>query len=119
MNPHPVSALSVATAGTPVAQPAGEAVPDDPRTPDLRARRPHDTDALDPLRSRGWQASTSHPNQLPSAVAMRAEGMIVTDEALIEGRIPAPQQCWVGGLEPLLRQPGVPTCWSTALIRSM
>ena len=64
-------------------------------------------DALEPLRSRLASLNRS-PQPADVAIAMRAEGMIVTDEALIE-TVESLRRHSVGAgpLEPLLRQPGV------------
>ncbi|HKH56391.1 MAG TPA: ATPase, T2SS/T4P/T4SS family, partial [Propionibacteriaceae bacterium] len=64
-------------------------------------------DALEPLRGRLASLNRS-PQPADVAIAMRAEGMIVTDEALIE-TVESLRRHSVGAgpLEPLLRQPGV------------
>ncbi|HZA31111.1 MAG TPA: TadA family conjugal transfer-associated ATPase [Propionibacteriaceae bacterium] len=64
-------------------------------------------DALEPLRSRLASLNRS-PQPADVATAMRAEGMIVTDEALID-TVESLRRNSVGAgpLEPLLRQPGV------------
>ena len=64
-------------------------------------------DALEPLRSRLASLNRS-PQPADVATAMRAEGMIVTDEALIDA-VESLRRNSVGAgpLEPLLRQPGI------------
>ena len=64
-------------------------------------------DALEPLRGRLASLNRS-PQPADVAIAMRAEGMIVTDEALIE-TVESLRRHSVGAgpLEPLLQQPGV------------
>ena len=62
---------------------------------------------LEPLRSRLAGLSRS-PQPADVAAAMRAEGMIVTDEVLIETvETLRRNSVGAGKLEPLLRQPGV------------
>jgi pilus assembly protein CpaF len=62
---------------------------------------------LDPLRNRLAVLNRS-PHPADVAAAMRAEGMIVTDEALIEAvESLRSNSVGAGKLEPLLRQPGV------------